>query len=47
MNKSAALPSRKTPRTETTICRTCFVAILPDQIQSHQAWHDERKKSPQ
>jgi hypothetical protein len=42
MTESNALPTRRQARIDTTICKTCFVAIPADQTASHAAWHHER-----
>jgi len=42
MIKSNALPTRRQERIDTTICKTCFVAIPEQQTDIHAAWHHER-----
>jgi hypothetical protein len=46
MIQSNALPTRRQQRIDTTICKTCFVAIPSPQTDTHAAWHKERTITP-
>lgn len=41
---SPALPSRTHAKVPTAICRQCFCAVPGDQLETHEAWHANKRK---